>query len=68
MRKNRREFASFRGTSLAPSRPEEFADMNISKAAFGFLVAGMVAGAGGAYIATRSDAPAAVAAEQASAS
>jgi hypothetical protein len=38
--------------------------MNISKAAFGFLVAGMVAGAGGAYIATRSDAPAAVAAEQ----
>jgi hypothetical protein len=42
--------------------------MNISKAAFGFLVAGMVAGAGGAYIATRSDAPAAVAAEQESAS
>ena len=42
--------------------------MNISKAALGFLVAGMVAGAGGAYIATRSDAPAAVAAEQESAS
>ena len=38
--------------------------MNISKAALGFLVAGLVAGAGGAYIATRSDAPAAVAAEQ----
>ena len=29
--------------------------MNISKAALGFLVAGMVAGAGGAYVATRSD-------------
>ena len=42
--------------------------MNISTAAFGFLVAGVVAGAGGAYIATRSDAPAAVAAEQESAS
>ena len=42
--------------------------MNISKAAFGFLVAGLVAGAGGAYMATRSDAPAAVAAEQESAS
>jgi hypothetical protein len=38
--------------------------MTISKAAFGFLVAGVVAGAGGAYFATRSDAPSAVAAEQ----
>ena len=33
--------------------------MNISKAALGFLVAGMVAGAGGAYVATRSDTAAA---------
>ena len=40
--------------------------MNISKAAIGFLVgAGIVAGAGGAYIATKSDAPAALTAEQA---
>ena len=40
--------------------------MNISKAAIGFLVgAGMVAGAGGAYFATKSEAPAAVTAEQA---
>ena len=31
--------------------------MDISKAAFGFLVAGMVSGAGGAYIATRTDVP-----------
>ena len=38
--------------------------MNISRAAFGFLVAGMVAGAGGAYFATRSDAPVAVTAER----
>ena len=38
--------------------------MNISKAAFAFLVAGMVAGAGGAYIATRSDAPVTALAEQ----
>ena len=38
--------------------------MNISKAAFAFLVAGMVAGAGGAYIATRSDAPMPAVAEQ----
>jgi hypothetical protein len=41
--------------------------MNISKAAFAFLVAGMVAGAGGAYIATRSDAPLTSPAEQDSA-
>jgi hypothetical protein len=40
--------------------------MNISKAAIGFLVsAGMVAGAGGAYFATKSEAPAGVTAEQA---
>lgn len=40
--------------------------MNISKAAIGFLVgAGIVAGAGGAYLATKSDAPAAITAEQA---
>ena len=40
--------------------------MNISKPIIGFLVgAGMVAGAGGAYIATRPEAPAAVTAEQA---
>ncbi len=38
--------------------------MDISKAAVGFLVAGMVAGAGGAYIATKSDVPQAAAAEQ----
>lgn len=38
--------------------------MNISKAAFAFLVAGMAAGAGGVYIATRSDAPVTTLAEQ----
>jgi hypothetical protein len=41
-----------------------FFAMDISKAAVGLLVAGMAAGAGGAYIATKSDVPAAVAAEQ----
>lgn len=40
--------------------------MNISKPVIGFLVgAGMVAGAGGAYIATKPEAPAAITAEQA---
>lgn len=39
--------------------------MNISKAAIGFFVgAGMVAGAGGVYIATKPSAPAAITAEQ----
>ena len=39
--------------------------MNISKPVIGFLVgAGMVAGAGGAYIATKPEAPAAITAEQ----
>ena len=41
--------------------------MNISKAAFAFLVAGMAAGAGGVYMATRSDAPVTAAAEHDSA-
>jgi outer membrane biosynthesis protein TonB len=65
MRKNRRQFALFGGTGLAQTQPEEFHEMNISNAAIGFLVgAGVAAGAGGAYMATRPSAPVAAIAGQ----
>src|SRR5690349_21860481 len=67
LRENRPESGSFRGTGLAQARLEEFLEMVISKAAVGFLVgAGIAAGAGGAYIASRPSEPVAVTAGQAS--